>query len=707
MLSTTGKHSGIQLGRLRVALVTGLAVWAIVILRLVMIQLVHAPGLVEYAEHQQIVSVKLAAGRGTIYDRNMVPLTDNLTVQSAYADPRKVDSPSVVARQLARTLGGSYDHYLSRLRKDKSFVWIQRQLTPSRAAALRQLDLPGIGFFTESKRVHLLGETGCHVVGMTDIDGCGLSGIEKEMDKLLTGAEATVYHCVDRFNNRTPTPACTKIVPKDGMSVVLTLDSRLQSIVEVELERGIREHNAARGTAIVQDPWTGEILAMANWPMFDPDRPELYSVGSRKNRAITDQFEPGSTFKLVTAAAALSTGSADLNSVYYACRGSRDYGRYTIHDVKELGWLNFEHAFAKSSNVAFAEVANGVGAIPLYSFARDFGFGCLTGISLPGEVRGTLHEPGKWSARSVPTVGIGQEVAVTALQLVGAYSTIANGGYLMEPKIIKSVLDDDGRVTEEARWSVVRQVVEPEAAAALKRLLACATEYGTGKNARVAELAVSGKTGTAQKVAQGTGRYDPGKWVASFAGMAPADDPQLVCLVVIDEPDGRGLGGEVAAPVFARIMERIIRGPGYEYLLRGRGDYVEAEREPGRLDRTPSARAVPAVDPSDEARRWDATPASRDPFDGAGGASASEFLASTRGGGIRTGRGGIVVVPAVPTEEVEVPDFRGMSVRLARQTAASLGLTLTFRGNGRVIEQSPRSGRVVRSGHSVEVRCCP
>jgi cell division protein FtsI (penicillin-binding protein 3) len=687
LLSTTGKHSGIQPGRLRVALVTGLAVWAIVILRLVMIQLVHAPGLVEYAEHQQIVSVKLAADRGTIYDRNMVPLTDNLSVYSVFADPGEVDSPSAVARQLARTLGGSYDDYLKQLRKDKGFVWIERQLTPSRTAALRQLSLPGVGFLSESRRVHPLGETGCHVVGMTDIDGLGLSGMEKEMDKLLTGAEATVYYCRDSSNHKAPTPACTKVVPKDGMSVVLTLDIRLQSIVEVELERGIREHNAARGTAIVQDPWTGEILAMANWPRFDPDRPELYSVGSRKNRAITDQFEPGSTFK--------------------ACRGSRDYGRYTIHDVKEHGWLDLKQAFSKSSNVAFAEVANGVGAIPLYSFARDFGFGCRTGISLPGEVRGMLHEPGRWTERSVPTVGIGQEVAVTALQLVGAYSAIANGGYLMEPKIIKSILDDEGQVTEEARWSVVRQVVEPEAAAVLKEFLACATEYGTGKKARVTELAVSGKTGTAQKVAQGTGRYDPGKWVASFVGMAPADDPQLVCLVVIDEPDGRGLGGEVAAPVFARIMERIIRGPGYEYLLRGRGDYVEAQRAPGRLDRTLSARAATALNVDGEAQQWDATQASHDPFDGYDGVSAGDFLRSVRGGGIRTGRGGIVVVPAVPTEEVEIPDFRGMSVRLARQTAASLGLTLTFRGNGRVIEQSPRSGRVVRSGHSVEVRCCP
>jgi cell division protein FtsI/penicillin-binding protein 2 len=702
LLSATAKHGGIQQGRLRIALVTGLVVWAVVILRLAVIQLVHAPGLVEYAMDQHIVPVNLSAERGIIYDRNMVPMTDNLTVQSICAYPREIESPSSVARQLARTLGGSYDDYVAALRRDKSFVWIRRQVSPTRAAALRELDLPGIGFLPESKRVHLLGDTACHVVGMTDIDGCGLSGIEKEVDELLTGAEATVYHCLDSAGRRTPTPACTKIVPRDGMSVVLTIDANLQSIVEVELERGIREHNGKRGIAIVQDPWTGEILAMANWPKFDPDRPELYAMSSRKNRAVTDVFEPGSTFKLVTAAAALTTGSADLGSVYYACRGSKDYGRFTIHDVKEYGWLDFEHAFAKSSNVCFAEVAYGVGAVPLYSFARDFGFGCLTGISLPGEVRGTLREPGEWSSRSVPTIGIGQEVAVTALQMVGAYSAVANGGYLMEPKIIKSIHDADGRVVEDVRWSVVRQVMEPEVAETLKRLLACVTEYGTGKNARIAEMKVSGKTGTAQKAATGSRSYDPSKWVSSFAGMAPADDPQLVCLVVVDEPEGRGLGGEVAAPVFARIMERVVRGPGHEYVLRGRGDDVESERGPGRLDVTAGDRPSHAVDGGDPGR-WDAVPAS-DAGRSLGGGAGLRYADAAP---VRTGRGGLVVVPVTEQAEVEVPDLRGMSVRLARQTAASHGLTLTFRGNGRVAEQSPRPGGVVSAGHEVEVRCFP
>ena len=705
MLPTTARHSGIREGRLRAALVGGLAVWAVILLRLALIQLVHAPGLAAYARGQHIVRVKLASDRGTIYDRNMVPLTDNLTVQSVCANPKEIKSPEPVARALSRTLGGRTADYMAKLRKDKGFVWIKRQITPAQASALRALDLPGIEFLTESKRVHLLGETACHVVGMTDIDGVGLSGIEKELDGLLTGTVDTVYYCLDKMGRRTPTPACTKVVPMEGKSVVLTLDTELQSIAEVELERGIREHEGLHGTVIIQDPWTGEILAMANWPRFDPDRPALYSVDSRKNRAITDQFEPGSTFKVVTAAAALSTGSADLGSVYYANRGSRDYGRFTIHDVHEHGWLDFRQAFAKSSNVCFAEIACGVGAVPLYSFARDFGFGCLTGISLPGEVRGRLREPTEWSPRSLPTIGIGQEVAVTALQLVGAYSAIANGGYLMEPKIIKSILSDDGRVVEDARWTVVRQVVKPEVAAVLKNLLRSVTVSGTGKRARVAEIPVAGKTGTAQKVAQGTGRYDPSKWVASFVGMAPADDPQLVCLVVVDEPDGRGLGGEVAAPVFARIMERIVRGPGHGYLLRGRSDYVESERGPGRLDRTEFAR-------DGAAERWDAsavtTVGSADTeFAARGREAAPAVVGEARAMLARLGGGDLVVRPTSASEEVEVPDLRGMSIRLARRTAAAAGLELAFEGSGRVREQSPRSGVVVAAGHKVVVRCYP
>ena len=480
---------------------------------------------------------------------------------------------------------------------------------------------------------------------------------------------------------------------------MLTIDSHLQSIAEVELERCVREHNAERGMVVIQDPWTGEVLAMANWPVFDPDRPNLYSVDSRKNRAITDQFEPGSTFKLVTAAAALTMGSADLGSVYYAGRGKHDYGFFTIHDVKEHGWMDFEHAFAKSSNVCFAEVAYGVGAVPLFAFARDFGFGCPTGIALPGEVRGVLREPSQWSGRSVPTIGIGQEVAVTALQLVGAYSAIANGGYLMEPQMVRAVLADDGRVVEEARWNVVRQVVEPHVAETLQRLLARVTEYGTGRNANIAEFAVSGKTGTAQKAAAGSGRYAPGKWVSSFVGMAPAEDPQLVCLVVIDEPDGRGLGGEVAAPVFARIMERIVRGPGHEYLLMGRGDDVASARGPGRMDHAREAGIAPEtarVAYTDA--RWDAAQASDTSVDG-----VRRF--SPRGTDPRMEE--LVVIEAPVDEDVEVPDFRGMSIRAARRAAAEAGLARSVDGTGRVREQSPRPGGSVRAGHKVVVRCYP
>ncbi|MBN2566373.1 MAG: PASTA domain-containing protein [Candidatus Eisenbacteria bacterium] len=755
MISSAARHQGIGAGRLRAALLAGVVVWAVVVVRLAMIQLVHAPGLVEYAEKQHIVRVKLSADRGNIFDCNMVPLTDNLTVQSVCAYPKEINSAGPLARQLARTLGGSYDEYLDKLTRDRNFVWIKRQLPPEKAAELKSLGLPGIGFLPESRRVHLLGPTASQVIGMTDIDGCGLSGIELSMDDLLTGAEATVYRCLDSAQRRTATPACTRIVPKDGASVVLTIDSHLQSIAEVELERAVRQHEAAGGTVIIQDPWTGEILAMANWPTFDPDRPGLYSVESRKNRAITDQFEPGSTFKLITAAAALSTGSADLGSVYHACRGAKSYGRFTIHDVHEYGWLDFEHAFAKSSNVCFADIATSVGAHPLYAFARDFGFGCMTGIPLPGEVRGLLREPSEWSGRSVPTVGIGQEVGVTALQLVGAYSAVANGGYLMQPQIIKAILSDDGRVIEEARWTVVRQVIDNRVAATLRELMTCVTEYGTGKNARVAEIPVAGKTGTAQKAGQG-GRYDPSKWVSSFVGMAPADDPQIVCLVVIDEPRGRGLGGEVAAPVFAKIVERMVRSAGHEYLLRGRSDYVADERPKGRAERMTEAGIQPSL-PS-RGRAWfqasnaaaggeregsvvsaalshnQGEPVVNASFSGeqgqlvpdaASGVDPDESVAVIAGtcavaepkrGGVlgafrsfRASRGAdaasLLMQSERGAEKVAVPDFRGMSVRRARQVAAESNLVLSFEGSGRVREQSPRPGSTVSPGHKVVVRC--
>jgi cell division protein FtsI/penicillin-binding protein 2 len=711
--------------RLRCALLAGVIVWAVVIMRLAMIQLVHAPELVECAERQQIQPTKLSADRGTIFDRNMVALTDNLSVQSVCAYPKVIRDPGDVARRLAGVLGGSRSEYLNKLTQDRNFVWIERQLRPDRIARLRSLDLPGIGFIPESKRVHLLGKTASHVLGMTDIDGVGLSGIELAMNELLTGAEATIYHCLDSAGRPTPTPACTRVVPKDGKSVVLTIDSHLQDIVEVELERAVREQEAKGGIVVVQDPWTGEILAMANWPTFDPDRPSLYSVASQKNRAVTDQFEPGSTFKLITAAAALSSGSAVLGSVYYACRGAKSYGWFTIHDVHEYGWLDFEHAFAKSSNVCFAEIAYSVGVHPLYSFARDFGFGCLTGIALPGEVRGLLREPSEWSRRSLPTVGIGQEVAVTALQLVGAYGAVANGGYLMQPQIIKAVLDEDGATVDQARWTVVRQVVDTKVAATLKELLTCTTEYGTGRKACVAEIPVAGKTGTAQKAGP-DGRYDPGKWVSSFVGMAPADDPQIVCLVVIDEPRGRGLGGEVAAPVFAKIIERMVRSSGHEYLLRGRGDYVADERPRGRADRMTEAGIQPALSTEGRGRFDLVRPRSDDGFAYCVATDADTFSATEhpQAGSTpietavesslnrpRRSRRDDAPCPLLVTptecldEQVPVPDLRGMSLRNARRAVAEIGLVLSFEGGGVVVDQSPRPGATVRAGHKVAVRC--
>lgn len=692
--STTG---GICESRLRVALLVGFGIWAVIVLRLASVQLAHASRLSEYAERQHVVEVELAAARGNIYDRNMVPLTDNLTVRSACAYPSEIESPAQVARSLARVLGGGYREYLSKLEAERQFVWIERQLAPAKAATLEDLGLPGIGLLKESGRVYPHGRTACHIVGFTDVDGRGISGIEQQMDDVLAGSKAWVYHCLDSAGRRTPTPAGTRVVPRDGADVVLTIDVRLQDIAMLELERAVREHDAARGMVIIEDPWTGEILAMVNWPAFDPNDPSRYSVDSQKNRAITDQFEPGSTFKLITAAAALSTGAADLTSVYYAGRGSMCFGSFTIRDVSEHGWLDFVHAFAKSSNVCFAQIASSVGAVPLYSKAREFGFASPTGITLPGEVRGVLREPSEWSGRSVHTIGIGQEVAVTALQLADAYAVVANGGYLMEPKILKSVISEDGEVIEEARWSAVRRVIDPDLAATLRDLLVEVTETGTGKNGRVSEFAVAGKTGTAQKTVPGVRGFAPGKHVSSFVGIAPADDPEVVCLVVIDEPEGRGLGGEVAAPVFSRIVERIVRGPAREVVIRSGGRSGDGPSDAGRV--------VDGVVAAREGHARDLTAVA------AGGREPRSLTAGGRGLGrpfdAGLSRDAVVLVPECEEESAVVPDLKGMSVRRARRIASASGLVLFCEGGGIVRSQTPRPGATVGRGHRVIVTCYP
>lgn len=725
MASRTARddRGGMHGRRIRVALIVGLGIWVFIAGRLAMIQLVHGPRLAGCARRQQFAEVVLAADRGTIYDRNMVPLTDNLTVSSVCAYPHEVESTKNVAHALAKVLGGSYRDYQSKLRQDRNFVWIARQVSPKKAERLAELGLPGIAFLTESKRVYPQGRHGAHVVGLTDVDGNGLCGVELQMDQALTGARETVIHFLDCAGRRTPAPACSKTIPKDGESVVLTIDLGLQSIAEVELERAVREWEAKAGSIVIQDPWTGEILAMASWPVFDPNTPSRYSVESQKNRVVTDQFEPGSTFKIVTASAALETGAAGRTSVYWAGRGKKRVGGALIHDVKERGWLVFDDALVYSSNVCFAEIASAVGDVLLYSYARDFGFGSPTGIALPGEVRGTLREPASWSKRSAQTIGIGQEVAVTALQLVGAYSAIANGGYLMQPQIVKAVLAEDGRVVDEPRLSAVRQVIRPEVAAAVRELLAMTAERGTGKNAQVSEVAVGGKTGTAQKVVPGIRGFAPGKHVSSFAGMVPADDPRFVCLVVIDEPKGRGLGGEVAAPAFSRIVERVVRGPGHEYVITGDDRGFESANGGGapggpgvalastRASGFAVTEIVYASDVGDghAAASFESSECAED------GATESFADAGTfpgYGEPLTSGTSWtdrvpveLLLPPEPASEVVDMPDLDGMSARLARRTAAELGLLLTLEGSGVVERQSPRAGASVRPGERVVVTC--
>ncbi len=695
--------------RLSICLVLVLVVWAVIVVRLVLIQVVHGPRLAAYAARQQTMTVELAPERGTIYDRNLEQLAANLDVHSVCARPHSVEAPRETARALARVLGGSRHEYERLLSKDAGFVWIERQIAPDRAAAVEALGIDGLELLPETKRVYPHGDRACHVIGFTDIDGHGISGIEQHMDERLRGTPATVQYHIDGAQRKSPAPSGSLVAPEDGESIVLTIDAALQEICEVEIEKAVREHEARSGTVVIQDPWTGEILAMANYPRFDCNAFARYAEASWRNRAVTDQFEPGSTFKVVTACAAVETHAADEASVYYASQGAMRFGSFTIRDVKPHGWMTFRTALIKSSNICFAQIGEALGDFALYQYARAFGFGCLTAINLPGEVRGTLKHPSEWSRRSVHTIAIGQEVAVTALQLVGAYSAIANGGHLMEPHIVKAVVSEEGRVLEEAQPCVVRQVVSADVASYVREVLTDVTTVGTGRKAVVAEFSVAGKTGTAQKVVPGTPGYAPGKFVSSFAGFAPADDPGMVILVVVDEPKGRGLGGDVAAPVFRRIVERVVRSTSH-HLVTGRRKSVPERLITAQVGRDASTGHATAGDVRDEGAFSGGTSgvvlaespgrgmSSRAALgDGVRGTLVMSAALAADGTGSPDGDGGDV--------SVAMPDLIGMSVRAARREAALLGLVVTFEGSGLVRSQSPRRGASVEPGDRVRLEC--
>ncbi len=530
----------------------------IFIVRLVFIQVFRSSYLAEKAKKQQEQLVEIEPRRGGIYDRQLRPLAMNISAYSLYANPRAMDwaGRQTVIKELCRVLSLNPLHLQELLDKDKYFVWIKRKLDSKMMNRIKSLDLVGIGFIKESRRYYPNDVLGMHLIGVAGMDNQGLLGLELEFDESLKGESGWSQFIRDAHQRQLMIQK-QYIPPKDGLELVLTIDETIQYLTERALEKAYKKHNAKGASMIIMNPKTGEILAMANRPTFDGNQFSTSSTQQRRNRAVVDMYEPGSVFKIVTAAAALQEKAFDEDDAIFCENGQYRIANHILHDYRSHGKLTFLEVFQESSNIGVAKIAQKIGPEVVYQYARKFHFGEKTGIHLPGEVAGIVKTPSQWSKTTIGAFPIGQEVTVTALQLVCAISTIANGGILMKPYVVKYIRDQKEELIEEFHPQVVDQVISEDVAKRLTHILVQVVEKGTGRNARIKNVSVAGKTGTAQKVKNGI--YSQKDFYASFIGFAPADDPKIAAVVVYDEPHPSHFGGTVAAPVFKEVIKDVLK----------------------------------------------------------------------------------------------------------------------------------------------------
>ncbi|MGE4357456.1 MAG: peptidoglycan D,D-transpeptidase FtsI family protein [Candidatus Omnitrophota bacterium] len=494
--------------------------------------------------------IPLKPRRGTIFDRNFKPFALNLSVDSVFANPKEIEEPYSTIEKLSRILHIDKDIISEKLSRDKYFVWIARRISKDTAEALRKLSLKGIYLVKETKRYYPQLNNGSTVIGFCDIDNNGIEGIELYYDKHLKGRPGFVLSNKDAKRRRIFFLDYDYLPPVDGYDLILTIDSVIQHIAERELEKAVKNTKAQGGSVVVISPYTGEILAMANYPNFNPNNPGIFSKENLRNRAIVDMFEPGSSFKIITASAALEEKVTTLKERFFCEKGSYNLGTHILHDHQPHGWLTFEEVIGFSSNIGTVKVAQKLGLDRLYPYIYAFGLGRKTGVDLPGEAEGFIRPLNKLSKTSIGAIPIGQEIMTTALQLVMAMGVIANGGYLMKPYIVKEIRDSKGVVLFTSSPTKIREVISPTTARLMTQILKGVVEYGTGKRAFVEEYLSAGKTGTAQKVENGV--YSHRKFVSSFVGFTPLENPRLVIGVVLDEPYPY-YGGVVCAPVFRNI----------------------------------------------------------------------------------------------------------------------------------------------------------
>ena len=657
--------------------------------RLVDLQIIRHHDLAQRAQRQQQRTLEVTPKRGILYDRQGRELAVSIGVDSVFAIPGEVADAVTTARQLAGVLDTDATVLEDRLRSSRSFVWLERKLDNARAERVQALNLPGVYSQKEFKRFYPKRELAAHVLGFVGMDENGLAGIEYSLDDVIRGRPRRLVITADgrrRWFER------QNEVPSEGASVVLTLDENIQYIAEQELAAAMARTQSARGTIIVQDTRTGEILALANRPTFNPNRPTAVPTSHHVNQALTMAYEPGSTFKVVTLAAALEEGVTHPQEVIDCQQGAIFIAGHRIRDHKPFGLLTLQEVMQESSDVGAIKVGLRLGNEKMYEHIRRWRFGRATGIELPAESRGLLRPAENWSRISIGAVSMGQELAITSLQLITALSAIGNGGQWVQPHVVREIIRDERR--EQVSPGQRERIIPEEVAEELRTMLTRVVTLGTGRTAQPAGYSAAGKTGTAQKI-DSTGRYSPTDFIASFVGFAPAEAPIVSVAVVLDTPRGKLYhGGEVAAPVFAKVTGRVLA-----YLNIPQNQPLPRTRPAPPLERA----AVQDLRPGQfESASWpgetllaEAPPVVAQPAVSKGKQSAPGSLLPPP----EPAPAGTVVL--LNRDSVVVPDLSGLTLRAATAQCAGLGLEPVLIGSGLVAAQRPAPGSRLPRGSRV------
>ncbi|MFA5144045.1 MAG: penicillin-binding transpeptidase domain-containing protein [Candidatus Omnitrophota bacterium] len=547
-------HSGTFRTRQIVVFCLFFVALVVLALRLFYIQVIRHDFYYKLANEQHTVSVEVPSTRGTIFDRSMRVLAVNLNSNSVFVNAREIKNKRGTARALARVLNLKESYILQRLSRDKAFVWIKRKITPQEEDALKKLKLDGVAVLKESKRFYPDKSLASHVIGTVDIDNVGLEGLEMHYNKYLKGESGWLISTQDAKRKLLESYQYEFMPPKNGFSLVLTIDEVIQNIAERELRKMYDKYNAKGASIIVMDPRTGDVLALANFPNFDLNEPGKRPADSVRDRAINDFFEPGSVFKIVAASGLLEEKLVTFNTKFDCENGEWKLGRRVLHDHTPHGVITFKEVIEKSSNIGTCKAASLLGRDKMFKYIEAFGFREKSGIDLPGEVVGLNRPVSRWSGVSMYAIPMGQEVTTTAVQLACAIAVIADNGYLVRPRVVKEVLDEKGQVIKEFPPVVRRRVLSTQTVLKMRSILMGVVATGTGKKAKLEDYSAGGKTGTAQKVEPG-GIYSHDRFVASFIGFAPVEKPVLAVAVCVDEPRPVYYGGDVAAPVFRSVVD--------------------------------------------------------------------------------------------------------------------------------------------------------